>query len=414
VRKITVCIIASQAILNSVGGVEKFVLQLSEWLSNKSIKVIVICSSPRRIVESFTNKEVSQYRDLESNRDIEMFPAYLPPVINSLAFTVLSFLKLMKLHKKHRFSIIHAQDTSYAALAAVLAAKLLGLPVILHSHGAELESAKLMLRSKGLEKSVAAAIYLAFYRMLEKQLIRRSDRVIVVSREVRRHLSKLGISKAKFSVIKVGVDLRTFCKDEEFGHIDHSIIKKTNHDCIIVGFVGRLVPVKNLESLIKAFASAQRFLVKEAKLVIIGDGPMRACLEEEAKKLGIDGNIAFLGVRSDIHRLLRKIDVFVMPSIIEGCPTSLLEAMASGKAIIVSDLPSIRELVRHNEEAILVDPHNVEQLKQAILLLCNNPDLMNRLGHKARERVKLYDINKVYGEILKLYEELVRRKAKTN
>jgi len=86
--------------------------------------------------------------------------------------------------------------------------------------------------------------------------------------------------------------------------------------------------------------------------------------------------------------------------------------MAAGKAIIASDISSIREIVKHDEEAVLVNCHNVEELKRAILLLYNNPDLRVKLACKAREKVKLFDTERVYSQILGVYKELIHRKAK--
>lgn len=107
-----------------------------------------------------------------------------------------------------------------------------------------------------------------------------------------------------------------------------------------------------------------------------------------------------------MNQLLSALDIFILPSYTEGCPTSLLEAMASGKAIIASNIPSIREIVSDGKEAILVDPNNANELKHAILLLHDDLNKRAQLGRKARERAKLYDVNIVYNRILKEYQNL--------
>jgi glycosyltransferase involved in cell wall biosynthesis len=100
-------------------------------------------------------------------------------------------------------------------------------------------------------------------------------------------------------------------------------------------------------------------------------------------------------------------DVFVFLSESEGSPIAILEAMAAGKAIIASKIPAIREIVRNGKEAILVDPHSMVDLKRAMLLLFNDSDLRDELARKVRERAELYDIDRVYGQMVKLYQELV-------
>lgn len=407
VRKFAVCLVASQTIGGYIiGGVENFVVQLSSWLDGKSIKTVVICGSPKRITQIFKVVRAPQLSKSPPSRNENAQPGYLPPLVGSFMFSAVAFLKVISLQKKYGFSVIHAQDTSYAALAAVLSAKLLGLPVVLHSHGIELRSAMVMLQSKGLNKSVVAPVYLSFFLLLERELVKRCDSIIVVSQEAKDYLVNLGISTGNCSVINAGVDSKKFCQNSPPSIMFQSKRngKKSN---IIIGFVGRLFFVKNLERLIEAFAIAQRSIEGAAKLIIIGDGPMRQRLEEKVEALGIKAKVTFLGVRSDIPNLLRQIDVFILPSLIEGSPISLMEAMTAGKAVIASDIPSIREIVRNGKEGILVNPYDTEDMKRAILFFYNNPDLIVTMGYNAEKRAKLYGVEMVYGKILQLYEEVI-------
>lgn len=400
----SVCIVASQKVGISIGGVENFVIQLSHWLGKKSIRTVVISNSP---------KKKANVKHLEKESPLFFSPSvgpanllfdYFPPVFGSLFFSFLSFLMIIKLQKSFCFSIIHAQDTSYAALAAVLASKLLCLPVVLHSHGIELKSAMSLLHSKGLSNSLIAPIYLAFCLLLERILIKKCDHLILVSQEAKDYLLQHRVSIKKYSVIKVGVDLKKY--QSTVNEINHQNLSGHEKTCVIFGFIGRLSLVKNLIHLIRAFAMARGSFLGKAKLLIIGDGPMRVNLEKETKRLGIVSDVTFLGERLDINRLLSEIDVFILPSFVEGSPTSLLEAMAAGKAIIASDIPSIGEIVRNGKEAILVNPYDIEELKQAILLLHNNPHLRETLSCSAMEKVKFYDFGIVFGKILRIYKEL--------
>lgn len=403
--KFNVCIIASQAIGESMGGVENFVTHLSSWLNSESIRTMVICSSRKRIAKNVTVESFSQFSPLR-RMWCDLKTNYFPPLVSSFAFSLFSFLMIIRFHKKYGFSILHAQDTCYAGLAAVTASKLLGVPVILHSHGIELKSAMLMLRSKRLNATLFSSIYLTSYFLLERTLIKRCNSMIVVSQEAKDYLSGLGIPTENCSVVKVGVDSGRFGRSLDIGH-NHRIIGDAKKQGITFGFVGRLVIVKNLDRLFRAFAIAKNDYSLKMRLMIIGDGPLRQNLEEEAKKLGISSDVTFLGERLDVHSLLNEIDVFVLPSLVEGSPTSLLEAMVAGKAVIASDIPSIREIITNGKEGILVNPYDIESLKQAILISLENPNLLLTMGYNAKIKAKSYDFDRTYGKILELYKHTI-------
>ena len=139
----------------------------------------------------------------------------------------------------------------------------------------------------------------------------------------------------------------------------------TSDNKIVLGFIGRLSLQKNPEIIIKAVSTLST--IDKLKLLMIGDGPLRASLEEEVKHLKIENNVFFLGAIPERKKkeMLAKFDIFLMPSLEEGCPIGLLEAMAAGKAIVASNISSIQEVVKHGEGALLVNPYNVEELVNA-------------------------------------------------
>ena len=146
------------------------------------------------------------------------------------------------------------------------------------------------------------------------------------------------------------------------------------------------------------------------KLVLVGTGVLEPQLREYANKRGIEDKVIFCGVRYDIDRVLSSFDIFVLPSYTEGLSTALLEAMASGRAIICSDIPANNVLVRHNQEALLVNPYNSEELTSAIKLLSSNDSLRLKLGYNAKIRASQYDEDIVFPKILQYYENLIYRK----
>lgn len=160
-----------------------------------------------------------------------------------------------------------------------------------------------------------------------------------------------------------------------------------------MGFVGRFSPEKNLEMLLEAFAETSKY-VFDTKLILVGGGPIETSLRKLVHDKGIEDRVVFTGAKHDVSA--------------RGRPTSLLEAMSSCKAIVASNIPCIREIVKNDKEAILVNPNDIEELEQAILLLFNNEELRTRLGHNAAKRVRSYDVNVVYSRIVRTYEKLAR------
>lgn len=323
-------------------------------------------------------------------------------VVGMLLFSLLAVIRILGLNKERRIAVIHAQDTGYGGLAAVVAAKILGVPVIISSHG---------LRYVTLLKSLAGplkALELGLERVIDRFVCRRADAIIAVGKHVESYLKEnYNLSEAETAtfVVPVGIDVRGYSTNEQTRQ-QVRLELCVNNDQVIMGFVGRLWPEKNLLFLLKAFADIAK-LVPQAKLLIVGAGPLKQKMEEFVKETGLNEKVVFTGVREDVNRLLAAIDIFILPSLTEGCPTALLEALASGKAIIASRIPSIQEIVREGEDAILIDPHNSEELKQAILLLYNNPDLRARFGFNARQKGELYDADKIHEQILKIYDALI-------
>lgn len=349
-------------------------------------------------------------RDIDVNKISAMIPEdeesalikHFPRIIRSLLFSFLSLLKIIHLNKKRQFSIIHAQDANYGAMAAIGAAKLIHVPVVLHVHGINMDVVRLLTRPKWL-----ARLYRAYYLLLQKESIKRSNCVICVSKDNKKYLP-IG----KKIVIPMGVNTTSFQVAQNSADT-YEELRIPKH-AFTVGYVGVLSAGKGLGILLKSFYHVLQETPKNVLiyLVIVGDDPERRSLEDLANRLGIRQSLRFTGFRTDVARLLSVMDIFVFPSRSEGSPIAVLEAMAAGKAIVASDIPAIREILRHGEEAVLVDPYNMVELKQAILLLYNDQNLRVKLGRKAKEKAKLYDADRIYRRILEVYEELIHHKAK--
>lgn len=393
--KLNICIVG--CVSKELRGPQRFVIEIAKWLSRNSIRGNVIYGSPKTIVKSIDIHSISM---IAFEGEESALIRHLPSMIRSLLFSFLSFLKIIQLHKKCRFSIIHAQDANYGAMASMMASKLIHVPVVLHIHGINLAVIRLMIRPRWL-----ARLYRAYYLFLQKELIKRSDCVICVSEDNKRFLP-LG----KKTVVPMGVNTTLFRVNHNSEYAREKLGIPKN--AFTIGYVGALTAGKGLRLFLKSFYNTLREMPPEtsAYLLIVGDGPERRGLEDLADELGVRQYLRLTGFRTDVPDLLDAMNIFVFPSMSEGSPIAILEAMAASKAIIASNIPAIREIVRDGEEAILVRPQNTDELKRAILLLYKDRNLRVELGHKAKERAKLYDAKEVYGRLLKVYKELAYRK----
>lgn len=388
------------------GGEERFTISLGKWLLSRNHAVTIVgrkLFGAEVVRGSFNAPSVESKVSLERPRRVQL--PYQMFILTMLFTSLLFVLHVISINRISRISVIHAQDTGYGGLSAVVAAKILRIPVIVSSHG--LRYITISNALKGISKSLS----LPWEYWLDVFVTKRADVLINVSLTGEEFFTKMGLKKNKMKKIPIAIEVKSFRVSEEV----RQTLRKGfgNKNAVLIGFVGRFAPEKNLFTLVEAFAKVLKH-VDDMRLILVGAGPLEEKIIMFSHNRGIHGSVVFTGIRYDVNRLLSALDIFVLPSYTEGCPTSLIEAMASGKAIVASDIPSIREIVRHGEEAILVNPYKMEGLKQALLQLHDNADLRADLGRKAMERSELYDVNRVYVQILKLYQNLASKQKPKN
>jgi len=214
--------------------------------------------------------------------------------------------------------------------------------------------------------------------LLEKVVYRLPDVTVFLSEQNMEQFGKeLGFLPKRYYVIPHAVEHKKASKEETMSFRRRSGLGKES----VIAFIGRLIAVKGVDVLIDAVAGMKG----NFRLVVVGDGPERERLAGEAKRRGLENRIVFTGWLDDVSPVLESADVFVLPSHSEGLPLSLLEAMAAGKACIVTDigLP-----VENGRDALVVPPGDAESLRSALGLLLKNKGLRERLGRNARERIK--------------------------
>ncbi len=141
------------------------------------------------------------------------------------------------------------------------------------------------------------------------------------------------------------------------------------------------------------------------RLLILGDGPLRQSLQKLAEDLTIQDRVLFTGFRTDIGELLQIMDIYALPSLWEGHPLVLLEAMAAGKPVVATDIPGSREVVAPEQTGLLVPPRDPHQLAQALLLLASDSSLRQRMGDAGRRLLlERFTIDRMTREYEALYE----------
>ena len=156
---------------------------------------------------------------------------------------------------------------------------------------------------------------------------------------------------------------------------------------ILIGTVGRLVPVKGHAVLLEALRILRRSH-PNATLLFVGDGPLRGHLEAETKRLGLDQSVIFSGHQAQSYDFINMMDIFVLPSLHEGIPMVLLEAFALKRPVIASRVGGIPEVVSHGHSGILVSPANAEELASGIGDMIENPAKAAAFGEAGRSQVE--------------------------
>ena len=176
--------------------------------------------------------------------------------------------------------------------------------------------------------------------------------------------------------------------------------------CFVLGYVGQLIERKDLSCLLKA---AKILIDKQVKLrlVIIGDGPKLDELKDEAGRLGIDNVTDFMGFRADAIRHLKTFDAFALPSRLEGIPRCVMESMAVGVPVVVSDIPGNRSLVMHGQTGFLFELGESSDLAEKVHSLVNNREKARIMGLRAQEKIeKEFSNRRMAREYSDIYGEL--------
>jgi glycosyltransferase involved in cell wall biosynthesis len=243
-----------------------------------------------------------------------------------------------------------------------------------------------------------------FYAWLDKLLLGRFDKIVAVSGPVERELLRSGIARIKVENIPNGIDFKRFDGPSDNGAVRQEFGIPDGFK--VVGTVGRLTDEKGHIYLIRA---AKKVVKEVGTLVflIVGDGPDMSLLKEKAGSLPF----TFTGIRSDMPRLYSAMDVFVLPSLNEGLPMVLLEAMASKKPVIATRVGNIPEVLAEGVNGILIRAGREDDLAGAILELLKDEKKQKQLGASGyRKVIRDYSSAKMAEHYMKAYKTILEKR----
>jgi len=218
-----------------------------------------------------------------------------------------------------------------------------------------------------------------------------SKRIIAVSSAVKDSLIKHGINEKRIRVIVNAINIGLYKGAKP---INRSILG-ISEDTFLYIYVGRLVSQKGVDVLLQAFSQT-----KEGVLLIVGGGILEEELISLSHELDIHQRVIFLGERSDVPQLLKTSDCFVLPSRYEGLGIVMLEAMAAGLPVIVSDFPARKEVVKDGENALVFEREKSDSLGALLCRIKDDPDLRESLIANAQKSIESFSIEKHISYIL--------------
>jgi sugar transferase (PEP-CTERM/EpsH1 system associated) len=338
----------------------------------------------RHVIISLT--ELSDFKDRIKRQDVDCLALHKRPGNDASMLW-----KLWRLFSSMRPAIVHSRNL--AALEAQLPAWLAGVGCRIHGeHGRDVEDLD------GTRRK---------YRWIRRIYRPLVHRYVPLSRQLADYLQQqVGVPNERIRLICNGVDIERFSPAQREPVLPPGF---ADADSVVVGSVGRLEPVKDQLTLVRAFTELcqRRPQDKRLRLVLIGDGSLRQALESLVAQGGIRERVWLAGSADNVTQLLNAMDVFVLPSLAEGISNTILEAMACGLPVVATRVGGNEELMVENETGFLVPRADPGAMADALLTYLDDDTLRARHGAAARCRVeKHFSIHGMVNQYLGVYDEL--------
>jgi glycosyltransferase involved in cell wall biosynthesis/SAM-dependent methyltransferase len=372
-----------------IGGATESVLALCRWIDRSDAEQVIV-TGPDLDTEGTLLPLARRLARVEIVSSLVRRP--------SPAGDPRAIADLVRLLRRERPDVVHTHS-SKAGVVGRIAAHLAGVPVVHGVHGWSFHDE---MTARGRQAAIE----------IERRLARWTDRIVVEGTpDVSKGLDA-GIGRPEqYVLIRNGIDVDAIASLRS----ERAAIRAElgfDASTPVVGSLGGLRPQKDPVGLIAAFAEV-RGAVPHARLVMVGDGPLRAEVERAVDALGQVGAVTLVGARKDALRWYGAFDVFAMASLWEGLPRTATEAMAAGTPVVATTVDGLSELITDGVHGRLVTPHDRHALAAAISEVLLSPDTAQRFATAARARVRTFDVRAMAAETMALYRELAPRAART-
>ena len=350
------------------GGAEKVSLNFLRTMDRERFDILPILLVRPWEEEPFFAREIRRIGYTFKKVPIALDPRGGPLRVPRVACMLYSILR------NDSFGLIHSHGY-FADICSAPSSKLLKIKHISTCHG-----------------FIAIDNKLKLYNFIDKVVLKFCDKIIAVSEGIKSELLRSYVKENKIEVIQNAVST---CFDKDKILCNRAEIRQDLGICSgehVVGYLGRLSEEKGLPYLIQAFAVLFHSSLP-VKLLLVGDGPEKSAIEEMCRSKNIEKGVIFAGFQPDVEKWLAAFDIFVLPSLTEGTPMALLEAMAMQVVVAASDVGGVPKVVGNGFNGLLFPPGQSLPIQKAIKELIENSKLRNILAANGYETVRFqYDV----------------------
>lgn len=363
------------------GGAEVQAERLATWLVQHGVPVMVI------------TRQVPGAPVRENLNGIEIYrvPRLPTPILRGASFVGMGLWWMFK--NRRKFDVIHTHDPSLPSTLSYVFTRFFSKPLVINLHrgGALGDLQRLLDRG--------------WWGQLHINSYRRSDNVhfIVISQDIEEEMKRERIDAGHVHFLVNGVDTTTFSPVDAATRLKLREQLNLPDDKPVVAVVCRHVETKGLDVLLDAWKQ-----VPDAHLVIVGTGPLTEMLQAKANA-ELPGRVSFPGKVESVIPYLHTADAWVLPSLTEALPVSMLEAMSVGLPVVVTSVGGIPEVIENGVNGLMVPPGDVNALAEALTTIVSGSPEVETMGQKARQTIlKCYSLNEVAGTYDQLYRKLLQ------
>lgn len=361
-----------------LGGPEKYILGYGKYL------VKDICTIVATFSDSPCGNKFSSFA--EKNGLVTKH------IASSGSYDIRQIFNLIKLLRDNEVGVINCHGYR-ANIIGLICGWILNIPIISTFHG-----------------WTGCDLKVRLFEFIDKFINKKMDHLIAVSKKNKQRLINIGINPRTISTIPNAIDIDALQGTIEIH--DPINIRRClgiGRKSIVISSIGRLSPEKGQKILIIAFKDVLLH-VPNSFLLLVGDGPDKSMLMDLACSLNIQKKVLFLGFREDIPLFLECSDIFVLPSLSEGLPTVVLEALAFSMPVVATAVGGTPEIIKNGETGLLVPPNRADLLAKGILACLNDPTQSKIMGSKGKKFIKEnFTFQAHAGKIISLFKHFLKQ-----